>query len=112
MPELTNGAMTFDAEELQWFTDFFGDVPWAVYVAGMDEVHATQNFELDDDDPANAPHTEETARRYVAWVSEEFAPGGYAEKDSPAGPILCHATLLHYGVPEAAQPAETTQETT
>lgn len=101
MPEFTDGAMTFDAEDLAWFAEHYADAPWAVYVAGMDEVHTTLNFELDDDDPANAPHTEETARREVAWVNEEFAPGGYAERDSAAGPILCHATLLHHGVPEA-----------
>ena len=107
MPEFANGAMTFDADDLAWFADYFGDVEWAVYMAGMDEVHAHQDPELPDEDPANPPHTEETARRVVAWVNETFAPGGYTERDSTAGPILCHATLLHYGVPEAAQPAET-----
>lgn len=101
MPEFTDGKMTFDTEDLKWFAECFGDTEWAVYVAGMDEVHTCVDFELDDDDPDNPAHTEETARQEVAWVNEKFAPGGYAERDSPAGSILCHATLLHYGVPEA-----------
>lgn len=67
---------------------------WAVWVAGLG-VLTRQDIELDDDDPANAPFTEESARQYASWVMAEMAPIRRSEANS--------AVVLHYGVPVPAE---------
>lgn len=63
---------------------------WSVYVTGLG-VLIRQNIEMGDDDPANLPFDEASAREYAAWVNSEAKPIRRGAGIS--------ATLLHYGVP-------------
>lgn len=97
MAEIVNDRVVFDADDLKWFAEYFADVPWAVYVYGMDEVHTGQDPDLSDDDPANPPHTEESARRYATDI-DEITARWQAERPSPFNPVV-RAVVLHNGVP-------------
>lgn len=95
MPEITNDTLVFDADELAWFTRYFSNVEWSVYVSAMDEVHTHHNPELPDDDPDNQPHTEESARATAEWINTKLKPRDELD------PVM-KAVVLHYGEPEIA----------
>lgn len=88
------------ADHVKALDDRVAATEWAVWVAGLG-VLTRQDIELDDDDPANPPFTEESARQYAAWVKTEMAPIRRGEANG--------AVVLHYGVPEAAEAKATAE---
>jgi hypothetical protein len=101
MTEITNGAITFDANELAWFAENYGGTAWCAYFEGMDEIttHDRQypgDGDGDDGNPEGEPFTEETIRAYLAEFDSRFGPGSplAVELQSPS-----YAIALHYGKP-------------
>lgn len=91
MPQIVNGAITFDDDDLKWFIEYYGDTEWAVFLCAAGEVLTRRYLDLADDDPANPAHTEETARAVAAVINIKLAD---------SDPVK--AVVLRYGVPEAA----------
>lgn len=96
MPQITNGAIAFEPDYLDWFTEQYGTTEWAVYTAGIDEVvtHDRQNV---GEDPAGEAFTEESARKYLAEMNARFGPGSPMDRETSGDPL--YAVALHYGKP-------------
>jgi hypothetical protein len=95
MTQIINGAIVFDAEELAWFAENYGDVEWIAYFAGMDEI-TTHDRHYPGDEVKGEPFTEETVRTYLAEFDGRFGPGSplAIELQDPS-----YAIALHYGKP-------------
>jgi hypothetical protein len=96
--EITDGAVVFDQDDLGWFAEQYGTTEWAVYVSGMDEVHTHQDMDLDEDDPDNALHTEESARAIAGFINTKLIARNEFD------PVM-KAVVLRFGIPVAG-PAE------
>lgn len=92
----------YTAEELAWFAREYGDTEWMVHVTGMDDIRTASNPDLDDDDPANPPFTEESARKFAADVVafNAWYRAKYPNEDAPS----LIPTVFHWGVPAEPEP--------
>lgn len=95
MTNITNGAITFDADELAWWAENYGTVEWAVYIAGMDEIvtHDRQGAG-NGNEPEGEPFTAITAAAYLAEMDARFGPGAPWDLGDPL-----YAVALNYGRP-------------
>jgi len=95
MTQIINGAIVFDADELAWFAENYGDTEWIAYFAGMDEI-TTHDRHYPGDEVDGEPFTEETVRAYLTEFDGRFGPGSplALEVHSPS-----YAVALHYGKP-------------
>jgi hypothetical protein len=96
MTAIANGTITFDQDELDWFTENYGTTEWAVYAAGVDET-ITHDMQGPGDDPHGNPFTEASARKYLAEMNARFGPGSPMDRECPGDPL--YAVALHHGVP-------------
>lgn len=95
MSRIINGTVIPDPDELDWFFNQYGDVEWAVYFPGMDEV-TTHDRHYPGDEVKGEPFTEETVRAYLADFDGRFGPGSPMAREvhEPS-----YAVALHYGKP-------------
>lgn len=96
MTSISNGAITFDPDELAWWVENYGDTEWIVYVAGMDEI-VTHDKQGPGDELAGDPLTFETARDFLAEFDRRFGPGSPMDRELPGDPG--YAVVLRNGVP-------------
>lgn len=95
MTQIINGAIVFDADELAWWAENYGDTEWAVYFAGMNEI-TTHDRHYPGDEVKGEPFTKETVRAYLAEFDRRFGPGSPMDREvyEPS-----YAVALHHGVP-------------
>ena len=95
MTQIINGAIVFDADELAWFVENYGDTEWIAYFAGMDEI-TTHDRHYPGDEVDGEPFTEETVRAYLTEFDGRFGPGSplALEVHGPS-----YVVALHYGKP-------------
>lgn len=94
------GAPRYDTEDLEFFADHYGQVPWFVHVAGPEEalLHLDDGPEL----AGITPHTRETAFAAAAAVNAVTTLLHTQLTDlNPYWP-LARATVFHHGAPKDA----------
>lgn len=95
MPQIINGAITFEQDYLDWFTEEYSGTEWAVYFPGMDEI-TTHDRHYPGDEVDGEAFTEETVRAYLAEFDGRFGPGSPMAREvhEPS-----YAVALHHGKP-------------
>lgn len=102
-PLTADGFTGYSTDDLAWFRKYYGTVEWMVHVVGPDEIYTHADPDLDEDDPGNAPFTEDGARKFAESTNrlgrELAARISGGEEHLPA----LHATVFHLGVPVAPE---------